>query len=94
MQILDIFLENTPGKVKQLAAALTAKNCEQAAELAHSIKGSAGSLGAMRLHCLCQFIESSARQDGLGRIGGLERLMDAELSALIVALNEVKARAS
>ena len=60
-EMLRIFSEITPGKVRQLQSAIQSGEKQQVQELAHSIKGSAGNIGAIRLQELCQLIETEVK---------------------------------
>jgi two-component system, sensor histidine kinase and response regulator len=64
-EILAVFLEEVPKKVRALQAAVDAGDAAQAARLAHSLKGSSGNIGARSLLELCR------RMDDLAKTGDL-----------------------
>ena len=61
LEMLRIFSDITPDKVQQLRSAIQSGEQERIQEIAHSIKGSAGNIGAIRLQELCQLIESELK---------------------------------
>lgn len=61
--IIEAFLEEIPGEAPRLEGALATGELETIRQLAHKIKGSAGNLGALRLHKLAQQIEQAASQE-------------------------------
>ena len=59
-EMIAVFCEVAPPRVEELIESIQ-KGGSQIAELAHALKGSAGSLGAVRLQKLCQKLESEAQ---------------------------------
>lgn len=49
-RLLDIYLEETPRLLGDLEKAVVAKNEELAYDTIHQMKGSAGAMGALRVH--------------------------------------------
>ena len=62
-EVLKVFLEEVPKKIRALQAAVDAGDAAQAARLAHSLKGSSGNIGARSL------LEVSRRIDDLAKSG-------------------------
>jgi len=73
VEIVSMFLRDTPGELKEIKAALTAGNTEVVYKKAHKLKSSAGILQAQRLIDLLTDLE---------RIAKTEKI-DADLSILL-----------
>ncbi len=58
----DMFLRTTPGELQALRAMLDEKNIGKAAICAHSLKGSAASVGAERFSSIAKIIELALRK--------------------------------
>ncbi len=63
-ELIDLFFEDAPGRIAGMRDAVTREDWPALASWAHSLKGSCGSLGAVRMADLC------ARLERLGRTGG------------------------
>ena len=70
-ELIDLFLEDTPGRIAGMRDAIAREDWPALASWAHSLKGSCGSLGAQHMAGLCGRLEQH------GRSGGGRR--DAEL---------------
>ncbi|WP_434590994.1 Hpt domain-containing protein [Pseudomonas sp. R4-83] len=57
-ELLDTFLADSESRLAELRNAVDAKALS---EVAHSFKGSASNMGAVRLAALCEDLESSAK---------------------------------
>jgi CheY-like chemotaxis protein len=60
LRALTLFVERTPRQIDELRAAAAAERHDQLRDIAHLMKGSAGSLGAKRLAALCERMQVSA----------------------------------
>lgn len=67
-EVLRMFLRECPPRLERLRIAWAAGNIEELYRSAHSLKGSAGNIGAQRLFSVC------AQLDDMGRTGDLTRL--------------------
>lgn len=67
-ELIDIFLQDTPLRLKDLADAVAAGNADGAMRAAHSIKGSAGNFGAQTLACLAFDCETAAKAGRLAEV--------------------------
>lgn len=89
-EIVNIYLEDTPLRIKELEDSLTAKDAGKFTRAAHSIKGSSSNLGATVVRAVAEKIEHDSRSQG---VEGGERLIvelkqeyaraEAELKKLI-----------
>ena len=61
-QILSSFLLRLPGQIAELRVMSNAERCDEVARLAHALKGSSASIGALRLQRLLQEVERTARK--------------------------------
>lgn len=59
-QMLELFFQSAPVRQAGMAAALAGGDLGTLEQIAHSLKSSAGNLGATRLQFLCQSIEAAA----------------------------------
>tara|TARA_R110002072_G_scaffold1780_13_gene14971 strand:- start:48795 stop:52301 length:3507 start_codon:yes stop_codon:yes gene_type:complete len=64
-KMVDMYIEDTPGKLRSLSTALQEDELETARQLGHALKGTSASIGAEKMQKLCQQIESAAEQQNL-----------------------------
>lgn len=83
-EVLRMFLHEVPPRIDRLRIAWVAGNIEEMYRAAHSLKGSAGNIGAQRLFGVCK------RLDELGRAGDLTSAAPL-LDALGIELAKVEA---
>jgi HPt (histidine-containing phosphotransfer) domain-containing protein len=62
-EIVELFLEEVPHRLAALGAAATRGDRTQVARLAHTLAGSASSLGAARLADACARLEAVAQEE-------------------------------
>jgi len=60
--LFEIYLEDCETKIKQLADAMLASDCELTRRIAHSLKGSSRNVGAKQLADICELLELAARE--------------------------------
>ena len=65
-EVLKLVLDEVPPRVERLRNAWTTGNIQEVHRSAHSLKGSAGNIGARRLHAIC------GKLDGIGKSGELD----------------------
>lgn len=84
-KIIDLFRVSSKDNLVQLQHAIINRDVYQVNQLAHKLKGSAGSLGLMQLHALCHSYEEK------GKSGDVSGCSDIEISQVygqsIEALN-------
>jgi len=73
-EVLNLFLVEVPLRMDRLRNAWAAGNIEEVHRFAHSLRGSAGNIGARRLHEVCRQLEAQGR---LGDLDGSAALVDA-----------------
>ena len=64
-EIVGIFLDETPGRLGAMLAAVARGDAEALARTAHALTSSAGSLGLPRMRALCIDVEVSCRRGAL-----------------------------
>jgi histidine phosphotransfer protein HptB len=90
-EIIGIFLEDTPQRIAELKQCLVSFDQPTFTRAAHSIKGSASNLGAIKVRALAEKLEHQSRNSGLN---GLESLMGSLESEFAIAKNELERIAS
>jgi HPt (histidine-containing phosphotransfer) domain-containing protein len=83
-EVLTLFLSEVPPKMTRLRNACSSGNIEEMQRAAHSLKGSAGNIGAQGMFDVCRQL------DGLGRSGNLEAASTL-VAALDVEFDKVQA---
>jgi len=73
-EVLNLFLTEVPPRLARLRNAWAAGNIEEVHRAAHSLKGSAGNIGARRLHGVCAELDAKAKS---GDLAGAAALVDA-----------------
>lgn len=85
-KIVRIFLEHTPQGMSAVHAGQSANDLEAIRQAAHSLKSSAGVLGARRLRELCESIEGLARERKSDQLSPLLRELDDVYSKVVADL--------
>lgn len=80
-EIVGIFLQDTPQRLTELRTSLAAGDITRFARAAHSLKGSASNLGAVRLSAAAAKLEQLARHEGLGNVETHLPAIDAEFAS-------------
>ena len=83
-EVLNLFLAEVPPRMTRLRNAWAAGNIKEVQRAAHSLKGSAGNIGAQGMFDVCRQL------DGLGRSGNLEAASTL-VAALDVEFDKVQA---
>jgi signal transduction histidine kinase/ligand-binding sensor domain-containing protein/CheY-like chemotaxis protein/HPt (histidine-containing phosphotransfer) domain-containing protein len=81
--VVDGFLKETPGRLARMRGALVRGDAEELAFIAHSLKGSSGQLGALRVAALSGELEGRGKNEDLDGAPGL--LAEIEREAARVA---------
>ncbi|MEW6445594.1 MAG: response regulator [Pseudomonadota bacterium] len=93
--VIEFFLDYLPGQLDALRQAVESGQADTLRREAHSLKGSAGNLGARPLAQLCGALEHEARENRLGEAEShLQRIEEASRrasEALLAALETMKA---
>ncbi len=65
LELFELFIETSKSDLEKLQAAIEARDAEQIASTAHSLKGASGNLGFMELHEIAREIVEKARNNHL-----------------------------
>jgi HPt (histidine-containing phosphotransfer) domain-containing protein len=83
-EVLKVFLQEVPPRIVRLRIAQAAGNIEEVQRAAHSLKGSAGNIGASQMFDVCKQLDVVARSGNLQSSGPL-------VDALLVEFGKVEA---
>jgi len=83
LELLEVFASDARGSLERMKGCARRGDAGALAREAHRLKGTSGTLGAVRLAGVCLEIERSARA---GRCEGLEARVDGALTLLDVTL--------
>ena len=72
-EIFNLFLDEVPKRIDALRSAVTSGDAVKVQRTAHSLKGSAGNIGARAMHEVCRQIDERARA---GELATLQSLVD------------------
>ena len=93
-EVLRIFLDEGPARVARLRNAWTARNIEEVHRSAHSLKGSAGNIGARRLHAVCSQLDEIGESRDLDAAAALVAALDAEFDKVVTEIRRILVAAS
>lgn len=88
-EIVAIFVGDTPGRLLEMRTAFAAGDQTTFSRAAHSLKGSASNLGAVRLRAVAEELERLSRE---GPLDGLDRHLprvEAEFATAKAALEQL-----
>ncbi|MCI0534850.1 MAG: PAS domain S-box protein [Verrucomicrobiales bacterium] len=92
IEFIDLFLADVPDCLGQIRAALNEQKADDLRRLAHSLKGSAGNLGAEDLSFLCHELEMAAKHTDLATAPRLIQHIEAAFAQVQDALTQERAR--
>lgn len=78
VELYGLFKEDTPGRIEGLHRSLAAGDPTSTAELAHAVKGAAGTIGAARMRGIASDLEKAGKG---GRVDDQTRQWLADLEA-------------
>jgi len=79
-EVFAIFLSETPRRLDDIDAAMEIGNVNQVHRLAHSLKGSAGNIGARAMFNACRALDDDAREGRNDRLESLVAAVRAEFT--------------
>ena len=77
-EVLQLFLDDVPGRIGRLRQAWQAGNAVEVQRAAHSLKGSAGNIGANDLLAVCRTLDERGKSGDLTDMDGLMASLDTE----------------
>lgn len=90
VELIDLYLSERRKQSEEMAAALAAKDWPQLSRIAHTIKGSLGSLHASAARITAQNLEYAARDGEGAKCADFLPYLERQLDELEIALLEVK----
>lgn len=88
-KMVDLFLTHAKDRMDQIREGLSASRPETAETGAHTLKSSAGNVGAQRVQRLAQEAESLAEEGNLAGLQSLLPSLEEEFDAACVALRRI-----
>ena len=84
-EMLDLFKADTPDRIRAIEATLASSELVDMADVAHSIKGAAGTMGAPRLRAIATELEGAGRKGSFEVDPGLllEQLKETYADAVL-----------
>jgi HPt (histidine-containing phosphotransfer) domain-containing protein len=88
-EVLKLFLEEVPPRIEKVRIAWTEGNIKEVHRGAHSLKGSAGNVGARRLYDVCKALDTSGTSDApasaelVDQLAAEYRAVEAEIHQLL-----------
>ena len=82
IELLDIFLEDCPGKINAIKESVAKKDFMQLRDIAHSMKGASGNISAKKIHAIFLQIEQMAKNNDASAIPQCLEELDAQLEDL------------
>lgn len=93
IEIIDIFLDDTPKRIAELESAHASQDIEVFGRAAHSIKGSSANLGALSLRGVAEKLEHHARSVGLADTEQMIAEIKTHFAEAKLALDKIAGRA-
>ncbi len=90
LELIELFLEDTPQRIKTMIFALEQKDAKEVERRAHSLKSAAANLSAAALQEVAQRIEDSSAQSDLTAVAGLLGNFEQEYEIFKTALASLK----
>jgi HPt (histidine-containing phosphotransfer) domain-containing protein len=83
-EMLGLYVEDTPGRIQAIEAALASGDLEDLADVAHALKGASGTMGVPRVRAVAAELEVGGRKSHFGTDPNLlvEHLKEAYADAL------------
>jgi HPt (histidine-containing phosphotransfer) domain-containing protein len=78
IQVFNLFLDEVPRRIDRLRNASAAGNIEEVHRVLHSLKGSAGNVGARRFYEVCRQLDASGTPGGLPDAAALMAALGVE----------------
>ena len=88
-EVLALFLEDVPRRIERLRAAWAAGDAAEIHRIAHSLKGSAGNIGAQTLFGLCSQLDDQGRAGDLADAKPLIDALVTEYARVEVAIGRI-----
>jgi HPt (histidine-containing phosphotransfer) domain-containing protein len=88
-ELFELFLEDVPARIEKLRAAWQAGDAVGVQRAAHSLKGSAGNIGATQLHAVCTQLDAQGRSGDLSPLPPLVTSLDDEFAKVAAEIRRM-----
>ncbi len=92
LDLIGMFLDDAPAKLQKIEAAFEAGDLDSLAEVAHSLKGSAGNLGVTLLQYDCDTLQIAGRQQEIDSVSTCMPAMRLHFNEAMDALRNLRTR--
>lgn len=89
-ELIDVFLEDLPSRVESLGSAVHRAEPDELRAAAHALKGSAASIGAVRLAALCGALEAIGQAGATDGASALLEPVRVETERVTLALTQLR----
>ncbi len=90
LDLIEMFLEDGPTKVRAVSEGLSSQDFEKLQQAAHSLKGSAGNLGAHDLQETCDQLQSVSQNHDLNKVRELANDLETHFTRARAALEALR----
>ena len=91
-EVLDLYLENTPLRLRAVRDGLDAEDQENTARALHDLKSSAGMIGASTVQQLAETMERAAWRGDLAAVRANLKRLETDLARAETLLQEARQR--
>jgi HPt (histidine-containing phosphotransfer) domain-containing protein len=92
LDLINLFLGDGPAKIQSVLHGIASQDLDQIERAAHSLKGSAGNLGARMLQNTCELLQLAARGSRLGEARQLAPALESHFREARSALEALRNR--
>ncbi len=92
-ELIELFLTDVPPQLIALREAAQSGDARSVERIAHTLKGSCGNMGAVRMGAICAELEEMGRSGNLTTASGLVSRLEEELGRVRAAFEEELAKA-
>ena len=89
-ELIDLFIEHSPGLVQTINDGQPASDWDKVGRAAHSLKSSAGNIGAFALQTVASDLEQAANNSDLPTITASIELLAPTFNAVVEALKKLR----
>ncbi len=87
-QMINLFLDNVPQRIENIRVGIRENNLQAVGRAAHSLKSTAGNVGAIKLQALAQEIERCAECQDNCRVATMLDILQAAFAQTAVYLKQ------
>ena len=88
-EVLQLFLGDVPSRINRLRAACTSGDPTEVQRAAHSLKGSAGNIGAKDMLAICRQLDDRGKAGELSGAGPLLDSLDHEFARVTAEIHRL-----